>query len=119
MTVSRPEAGPGTRIEAQAEAAARSRNGHGRERRPAARSRIEAAAAANAAAAAAAQAAGEAMGELYGNRLIAVLDAEGIGGDLSDDDRDAILHMVRRLSAPAPLPHREPGGTGAHPAVRL
>jgi hypothetical protein len=119
MTVNRTETAPATRIEAQAEAAARGRNGHGRERRPAARSRIEAAAAANAAAAAAASAAGEAMGELYANRLIAVLDAEGIGGDLSDADLDAVLYMVRRLAAPGPLPQRDPGSTGAQPAQRL
>lgn len=108
-------------IEAAADAAVatRGRNGHGRERRPAARSRIEAAAAANAAAAAAANAAGEAMGELYANRLVARLDIEGIGGELSDADLDAILYMVRRLEAPAPLPQRRPNGTGPQDGQRI
>jgi hypothetical protein len=110
------------RIEAEAEAAAvtaRNRNGHGNGRRPAARSRIEAAAAANAAAAAAAQAAGEAMGELYASRLIACLDAEGLGAGLDDDGVAAVLVIVRTMEARAPLPQRQPGGTGAQPAVRL
>jgi hypothetical protein len=104
--------------------ATRSRNGHhggGRERRPAARSRIEAAAAANAAAAQAAQATGEVLGELYTNRLIARLDLEGIGAALDDADLEAVLYLVRRLEAPVPLPQRQPGGngTGPQPAQRM
>lgn len=101
MTVDRTAAGPGTRIEAQADAAARSRNG----RRPASRGLIETAAAM--------------MHELYSNPLIALLDAEGLGSQLSDGDRDAVLTLVRSLEARAPLPQRQPGSTGAQPAQRL
>jgi hypothetical protein len=100
MTVNRTE--PGT-IEAQAEAAARNRNGNGH--RPPARGLLETAAAV--------------MRELYANPLIALLDAEGLGAQLSEADRDAVLHLVRSLEARAPLPQRQPGGTGAQPAVRL
>jgi hypothetical protein len=97
-----------TSIEAESRAAA-SRNG----RRPSARSRIEAAAAA-------AKAAGEAMGELYANPLIARLDIEGLGGELSEADLEAILHMVRRLEMPAPLPQRRSGnGAGGQHAGML
>ena len=108
-------------IETQARAAARNSNG----RRPSARSRIEAAAAANAAAAeasaaanAAAEAVAHAMGELYANPLIARLDAEGLGSELTGDDLQAILHLVRSLEARAPLPQRH-AGTGEQPAQRL
>lgn len=93
-----------TVIEAQADAAARNRNGNGR--RPSGRARIEAAAKA-------AKAAEAAMGELYANPLIARLDLEGLGAELSDADLEAILHMVRRLEMSAPLPQRRPAG-GAH-----
>ena len=114
-------------IEAESTAAVATRNGSparngnsgGGRRRPASRSRIEAAAAANAAAAAAAQAAGDAMGELYANRLVACLDAEGLGAELDDDGLQAVLVVVRTMEARAPLPQQQPGGTGAQPAVRL
>lgn len=92
---------PANRIEAQAEAAARNRNGH----RPPARGLLETAA--------------MVMRELYANPLIALLDAEGLGSQLTEPDRDAVLTLVRSLEARGPLPQREPGGTGAQPAVRL
>jgi hypothetical protein len=92
-----------TSIEAESRAAA-SRNGG---RRPSARSRIEAAAAA-------AKAAEAAMGELYANPLIARLDLEGLGAELPEADLEAILHMVRRLEMPAPLPQRRSGNGGQH-----
>jgi hypothetical protein len=115
-------------IEAESTAAVATRNGSparngngngGNRRRPAGRSRIEAAAAANAAAAAAAQAAGDAMGELYANRLVACLDAEGIDGDLDDDGLAAVLVIVRQMEGRSTLPQRRPDGTGAQPAARL
>ena len=99
MTVNRAEA-PNS-IAAQADAAVRSRNGH----RPPPRGLLETAA--------------MAMRELYANPLIALLDAEGLGSQLSDGDRDAVLTLIRSLEARAPLPQRQPGGTGAQPAVRL
>jgi hypothetical protein len=99
MTVTRAEA-PNS-IAAQADAAVRSRNG----RRPQSRGLIETAAAM--------------MHELYANPLIACLDAEGLGSQLSDGDRDAVLTLVRSLEARALLPQRQPGSTGAQPAQRL
>jgi hypothetical protein len=111
-------------IAAEAAVATRGRNGHhgsGRERRPAARSRIEAAAAANAHAAQAHQAVGDALGEMYANRLIALLDAEGLGAELPDEILQAILVIVRAVMPAQPLPQRQPGGngTGPQPAQRM
>lgn len=95
-----------TVIEAESARAAASRNG----RRPSGRARIEAAAKA-------AKAAEAAMGELYANPLIARLDLEGLGGELSDADLEAILHMVRRLEMPAQLPQRQRGGSHAEQMI--
>ena len=99
-------------IAAEAEIAAR-RNGNGNGRRPPAAARIEAAGAAMAAA-------GAALGELFANRLIACLDAEGLGAGLSDGDLSAVLTVIRSLesAAPPPLPRRDPGATGPQAAVR-
>jgi hypothetical protein len=99
MTVNRTE--PGNPIEVEAATAARNRNGH----RPPPRGLIETAAAV--------------MRELYANPLIACLDAEALGAQLSDGDRAAVLTLVRSLEARAPLPQRQPGSTGAQPAQRL
>lgn len=105
-----------TTIEAEAARSAAARNG----RRPSARSRLDAAAAASAAAMAAAEAAANAAAELRANPLIARLDLEGLGAELSDADLEAILHMVRRLEMPAPLPQRRPGnGAGGQHAGML
>lgn len=101
MTVDRTAAGPGNRIEAEARRAMMPATA-----RPSARGLIETAAAM--------------MHEvLAANPLIALLDAEGLGSQLSDGDRDAVLTIVRSLEAGAPLPQRQPGSTGAQPAQRL
>lgn len=94
----------------------RSGNGHGSDRshghRQSGRARIEAAAAA-------AHAARLAMDELYANPLIARLDHEGLGNELSDLDREAVLTLVRSLEANAALPQRRPAGTGQQSEQRL
>lgn len=105
-------------IAAEAAAAVQSRsgNGHGSDRshghRQPGRARIEAAAAA-------AHAARLAMDELYANPLIARLDHEGLGCELSDLDREAVLTLVRSLEANGALPQRRPNGTGQQAEQRI
>jgi hypothetical protein len=110
-----------TRIEADADQAARHRNGRrSRSRLEAAQDAAAAAARAAEAAAVAAETAAAEMREARANPLVAALDAESLGAQLTDGDRDAVLTLVRSLEGRAvpPLPQRQPNGTGAQDGQR-
>ena len=41
------------------------------------------------------------------------------GAELGDDAVEAVMVILRLMEGGAPLPQRQPGSTGAQPAVRL